>query len=386
MSGMLGAVMMGLTGPFVGVIARKTLHASAFELGLLTTASVAGNVLSLQWANMMEGRPKMPYALWAWVIARSLFIACLFTTTSLSFVLVISLINFIVSIATPAYSALMKEIYPDGDRGTIMGYARVCTIGVYVLVTMVAAPLVAGTNYRLAFPVAGVFGVVSAFVFGRIKSSEVSGDATVSPWQFFVDGLLILRDDRGFRWFCTGIFVYGFANFMITPLQTIWQVKIGVDERWAAIYSVVSSALMMVSYFYWGKIVDRKRPEWVISVQTFAWAFVPVLYCIASEPWMLLPAAVVGGIIGAGLELSYFNGVLHFAPADRVTQYQGLFFLLIGIRGIVAPMVGAALQQSRILTTQQVFLVSAIMILGSVLIQMAGMRRYQSQFAGDDNT
>lgn len=382
-SGMLGAVMMGLTGPFVGVIARKTLHASAFEVAVLSMAPVAGNLFSLIWANMMEGRRKMPFAVWSWVVSRGLFACVLFATTSLTFVLIVAAINFIASIASPAYSALMKEVYPDGERARIMGYARVCTIAVYVVATAAAAPLVAGFNYRYAFPVAGLFGVASTFVFSRIHSTEEHGDPSVPVGKFIHSGIMILRDDPGFRWFCGGIFIFGFANFMAQPIYTIYQVRIGVDTSWAGIYSIVSALVMTVAYFHWGGYIDKKRPEAVVALQAGCWAMIPLLYCLASRPWMLVPVTVVSGIVGAGAELSYFVGVLHFAPKERITQYQAVFLSLMGIRGIVAPFVGAALQQSQLLSMRGIFVLSAGLILSSVVVQLVGMRKYRSMEGRD---
>jgi len=368
--------MSGLTGPFVAVIARKTLHASALEISILSMAPVAGYLFSLVWANMMEGRRKMPFALWSWVVARALLVLCIFATRSWSLIAIFSAVYLISSIAQPAYSALMKEIYPDSDRARIMSYARVCTVGAFVAVTAIASPLVKGDGYRYVFPFAAVFGVISAFAFARIPTVKADGRSEVPLHRFVGSGLMILRDDQGFAWFCAGIFVFGFANFLATPIYTIYQVQIGVDTTWAGIYSIVAALTMTVAFFYWGPYTDRKRPEGLVAIQALCFAAIPIIYCFATRPWMLLPATLVSGIINAGLELSYFTGVLHFAPEDRITSYQAVFLSLMGFRGIVAPFIGAALQQSGVLTTRSIFALSAAMIAFSVVVQLVGMRRY----------
>jgi len=378
-SGMLGAVMLGLTAPFIAVIARKVLHASAVEIAILSMAPVAGNLFSLLWANIMEGRRKMPFAVWSWIAARSMLLLTAFAQSSGLFVGMISAYYFIASIASPAYSAIMKEVYPDGDRARIMGYARVCTIGVYVLVTAMASSFLAGHNYRIVFPIAGLFGIASVLSFARIHSMDNSGNSSVPLIRFIRDGLLILRDDRGFRWFCTGIFIFGFANFMAQPAQTIYAVDIGVDTRWAGFYSILSASAMIIAYFYWGAYTDRKRPEAVIALQAGCWALIPLNYAVATKPWMLIPTAIISGVIGAGIELSYFTGVLRFAPSDRITQYQAIFLSLMAIRGILAPFLGALLQKPELLGEKGVFIVAAAMILSSVIVQLIGMCKYKSQ-------
>ncbi len=375
-AGMLGAMMSGLTAPFVAVIARKTLHASALEIGILSMAPTAGYLFSLVWANMMEGRRKMPFALWSWVMARSLLALCIFAVESWSLVAIFSAMYLIASIAQPAYSAVMKEIYPDGDRARIMSYARICTILTYVAVTAIASPLVKGDHYRYVFPIASVFGVIAAFRFAGIRAAKADGISEVPLHRFVGSGLMILRHDPGFAWFCAGISVFGFANFLATPIYTIYQVQIGVDTTWAGIYSIVAALTMTVAYFCWGGYTDRRRPQGVIAVQTLCFAAIPTIYCFATRPWMLLPATLVSGIISAGLELSYLTGVLHFAPEERVTSYQAVFLSLMGLRGIVAPLIGAALHQSGLLSTRSIFALSAAMVASSALVQVIGMRRY----------
>ncbi|MGQ9580249.1 MAG: MFS transporter [Armatimonadota bacterium] len=376
LAGILGAVMSGLTAPFVAVIARKTLHASAVEISLLSIAPMAGHLLSLVWANAMEGRPKMPFAIWSWIAARAPLVLCLFATESWRLVGIFAVTSFIASVAQPAYSAVMKEVYPDTERARIMGYVRVCTIGTYVLVTAIASPFVKGYNYRYVFPLAAVFGIASALAFGRIKTSRVEGNAETPLHRFVGSGLMILREDPGFAWFCGGIFVFGFANFLATPIYTIYEVEIGVDTTWAGVYSIIAALTMTVAYFYWGPYTDRKHPQHVVAVQALMFSLIPIMYCFATRPWMLLPAMIIGGIVNAGLELSYFNGVLYFAPEDRVTSYQGVFFSLMGLRGIVAPFLGAALQQSGVLSPRVIFVLSAFMIALSAGIQIIGMRKH----------
>ncbi|MCX8053323.1 MAG: hypothetical protein N3B12_05910, partial [Armatimonadetes bacterium] len=152
-------------------------------------------------------------------------------------------------------------------------------------------------------------------------------------------------------------------------------VEIGVDTTWAGIYSIVSALTMTVAYFYWGPYTDRKRPEQLVAIQALCFVLVPITYCFATRPWMLLPATLVGGIIGAGVELSYFTGVLHFAPQDRITSYQALFLSLMGLRGVAGPFIGAALQQSGVLSAKSIFVLSAAIIVVSAIIQAMGMRK-----------
>lgn len=376
-SGMLGAVMSGLTLPFFGVIAREVLHASALEISLLTVVPAAANGFTLFWANRMDGRRKMPYATWPWVAARSLFFFAIFVTTPRLFTLMVALFWMLGSIAGPAYSALMKEIYPDRDRAKIMGYARVCTLGVLMIVTAAAGPLLRGHNYRYVFPVAAVFGIASAFTFNRIPTTEATGEKRRSLLVFVRNSLRILVDDAGFRWFCAGIFVSGFANLMVAPLFTIYQVDVlGVNTQWASIYSVLAQLVAMYGYVYWGSYIDRKTSHHAIAVSALLLAVIPFAYIFVTRAWMLMPVMVLSGFVSSGIDLAYMNGIMQYAPSERITHYQAVFASLMAARGLVAPFLGVFLNQTLGMSYQTVFALVAGLILLSYFVQLWGIRTH----------
>jgi len=376
-SGILVAVMIGLIGPFAAVIAREQLKASAFEISAITMAPIAGNVFALLWANIVEGRPKMPYTIWSLAISRVALLCAALATGSLSFTAVICVFYIASSACGPAYSSLMREVYPDSDRARIMSYVRVCMMTVLIFVSAVGGPLLKVVSYRLVFPVAGLFGLASLYSFSRIRAVEAHGDPDVPLSHFMHSSCTILRDDRAFLWFCVGVFIAGSANFAVMPIFTIYQVDIlGVDTRWAGVYGVVGSLTSMLGYLFWGAAIDRRDPSKVVQYNTLATCLIPLIYCVSSEAWMLVPTAVLGGAIGAGIELSYFAAVLHFSPPERTTHYQAVFSTLIGLRGIVAPFVGAALIQSGLMSMKWLFLTSAVVMILGYLVQVVGARRY----------
>ncbi len=381
-SGTLSAAMIGLSGPFVAVIARDKLHASDFEIALLAMSGVAGHLFAISWAKMLEGRPKMPFAVTAFSIARAPLLLAFLARTHWSFVGLFIVANLLASAASPAYSALMKEIYPDGDRARIMGYVRTVNWVALIAATAIATWLLGVIGYQYVFPVAGAIGIAGALVFGKIPSKDASGDPDISHIQFLRDSFAVLRDDRPYLWFCAGVFVFGFANFIAVPVWTIYQVDaLGVGTEWAGIYSVAVQLATMISFLYWGSYVDKAPVEKSIMMQTMITIIVPVVYCLSSKPWMLLPAMLAWGVVCAGTELSYMRGVLHFAPAKRVAQYQGLFMLLTGVRGIVGPYLGTAFLQSGLLSMKGVFALQGFLLVVAVFIQLVGLRRYGSRAA-----
>ncbi len=369
--------MSGMTNPFIIVIARYRLHASPLQISLLTMAPVSGYLLSLLWANMMHGRRRMPYAVWPWVIARSLFFLVAFATCSKAFVAIMVGFYVLSSVASPAYTDLIQEMYPDADRARIMGYVRVCTVVATIALTMIVGWLSSADSYRIVFPIAAVFGVASALVFSRIPTSEAYGDASIKLHNFIAESVRLFVEDKGYLWCCAGTFIFGIANFMVSPLLAIYEVDtLRAHEAIQSVYNLVVLVVAMLSYAYWGALTDRKQAERVVALQVLMWVFVPLSYLLASHWWMLLPTKALAGFIGAGTELSYFIVIFRYAPKGRVAQYQAVFLTLTAIRGLAGSPLGTALVEWRVMNAQAVMVLSAALTLLSVFVLLWGHKKY----------
>ena len=386
-AGMLGGIYTGAIFPFVAFIARDQLHASVTLISLMMAAPFIGSMFALFYAHAMEGRRKLPYVVWSTITARALFFFMLFATTPLRFVLIVAAVQAIATIAGPAYSAVLKEIYPDEHRGRIMAYIRVglafATFAATLLVGQILKHHV--LNFRFVFPIAALIGIMATLSFSTIKTAPVDPDdpdnsrASIIP--FLKNTLAIFKEDRDYTWFALSIFVFGFGNMLASPLYPIFQVdRLHISASQVAMLSNVAAVVWMFSYFYWGKYVDIQSPLKATMINVLLICLVPLIYFLAKNVWMLIPAAVVSGVVTSGLELSYFNGILFFAKDGRESHYQALHSFLLGIRGTIAPFCGAAmitLFRGQGIDVKFVFLISmSIMLLGGVLQTVGVKRRY----------
>lgn len=383
-SGLLGGIYTGAIFPFIGFVARDRLHASVTTIGLMTAAPFIGNMFALFYANAMEGKAKMPYVVWSQVIARALFVLTAFAVTPLSFAIVVSAVQIIASVASPAYAAILKEIYPDEQRGRIMAYIRVG-----LAFTTFASTLVIGhvlkqgiVDHRVVFPIAGLFGVAAAFAFGSIKTAPVDPDDPnnhrVPTLQFLKNTLAIFKEDRPYTWFALSVFTYGFGNLIAAPLYPVFQVdRLHITPTQVAFLSNTATVVWMLSYPYWGKYVDVKSPLKAVVVNVLLVSLVPVFYFLAEDVWMLIPAAVITGVTMGGVELSYFNSILYFAKEGRESHYQALHSFLLGIRGTLAPFCGAAIVgafRGGGVDVKYLFLISAALMLLGAGLQVVGVK------------
>ncbi len=223
---------MGMTFPFLVRIARGDLQAPPAAIALMSAAPFVGNLLSPLWARQMEGKAKIPFCLGSWLPARSLLLLMPFALNPWLFVALVAGVQFIGTISSPAYTSLMRDIYPDRSRGRLMGYVRVGMQGTMFLATLVTGRLLdSGVSYRYLFPVAGLLGITAALSFAHVRplatsALGVEGARTGSARAFVLDTLRILRENVGYRWFALSVFTYGFGNLMVVPLYALYQVDV----------------------------------------------------------------------------------------------------------------------------------------------------------------
>ena len=113
----LGGLSAGAIFPFMGVILRRDLHASAFAIAMLGAAWSVGNLFNPLMAHYNRDRVKLPYAIWPPAISRGLLLLMPLAVAAPAFV-AIAVSSFAVgSLASPAYAAVIREhglAIPDG--------------------------------------------------------------------------------------------------------------------------------------------------------------------------------------------------------------------------------------------------------------------------------
>jgi len=375
LASLIGGLYTGATAPFILYIARDRLHSSVALIGLINASFYIGSMFGMLWANAVGGKRIVRFTTWVWVLGRSLNLLILLAYTPLVFALTITAIQFIATICTPAYAAIMKAIYPDDQRGKIMGYCRVCLALATIAGTFAAGSILHrwADSYRMVFAGAGLVGIGAALIFGRIKMPIREESDPSPPLHMFIgDSLDILRRNKRYRWFAISVFTYGVGFLLLSPIYPIYQVDVlHIKATQLAMLSNISQIAYMISFLYWGSYVDRNSPIRAAFLSILVSLLIPLNYMFSHSVWALWPAFVVQGFFSAGIELSYFNCTLYLAESDKIAQYQGLHTFLLGIRGIIAPFAGVAIMESGIDIKVIFFIGLVIMLIGGVVQAVA---------------
>ncbi len=246
--------------------------------------------------------------------------------------------------------------------------------------TPLAGQLLDTLGYRVVFPVAGALGVVSVLIFSRL---HLGAEPVPSLAKRSLGGIWrIARDDRRFAIYLVGLVLYGFGALVASPFYPLVQVnRLELSYTVIGALGVAQSLAWILGLPFWGRLLDRRGPLWLLRLGVLMNAFVPFTYIWATSGWMLAPAFIFTGLVLGSFDLGIINAGIQLAPRDRVLEYTGLQTTVVGIRGIIAPFVGAALLGLGY-SDRLVFALGAALILAAWLV--LARVRYQPVEEGVD--
>ena len=387
-------VLSGITSTFVSVFAIR-LGASNTLVGLLISLPALVNIFWLiPSARIIERqRRRLPIIVLAGFLQRLgyLLIALMPFVFRVhqpeALVALVALITFPTAIASVAFTSLLAEVVPADKRAQV-----IVTRSVLVSIVSTATVLISGKlldlllfpfNYQLLFGAGFAASLVSLYYVSRIKVA----DAIVTDQQPRRKSPLAARlrrsvqqlmTQRDFVRFSVSAFVFQWGLYMPSALYAIYRVKyLGASDTWIGLLSMALNAVTIVAYFYWGKVISQKGNRFVLVISSLGALLYPVLTGLSPRIEPLLLVAVIGGIFGAGFNLSFFNTLLDVCPRERRPSYVAMNTALINVAAFLAPLLGASLA-NRLDIRVVFFIAGAVRLVGAGFFYRLVVRRRQA--------
>ncbi len=350
-AGISAGIYQGAIWTFALQLARGALQATKFQMALATAAPAVGYLFATLWARQMEGRSKLPFVTITWFISRGLFLLTPFIVRGgvrrEMFVSLIVMTPILFSVSTPAYTAIMKDIYPDHLRGRLMSLVRVGMAASMLITARIMGVWQehAGLDFRWMFFIGGVFGIGTAFAFSRLRLPSVLHVSAPPPiGKFLRQTFAILLHNKGYRWFTTSVFISGFGNLVANTYYPIYQVdQFHITPTQIATMQNIAGGLSLVSLFFWGGFIDRFGSLTTVLLACLIICLTPLLYAFGPTVQWLYIAGAANGIASSGIDIGYLNTTLMFAEQGRAAQYQAVHSTFFGLRGTIAPLLAIPL-------------------------------------------
>jgi len=364
---LLFAVCSGLTVPFTGLILRRELGASPFQLSVLGSANAACLLLSLALARVVDSRRPLPWVVWPTFIARSLFLLVPFVKSPWPFVGMLVMGTLLGTVVTPAQTALVALVYPPAERGRALGSVRIAGAAVGIALAGVAGQIVGWLSWRWVFPAAGLIGMAASLRQRRLPVPEAR-PTTRDDRPGFADAWRAIREDDGYRRLLVSAFVFGSGVWLMQPATPILLADVvRATTTQVGLLAGAGALAALGGNVLWGRLVDRRRSVRALRAVYVVGMLAPITYAFcASVPSMVVGAAVAESLMATGLDLVWMLAVIEFAGPGRTAQYAAIASTLAGIRGVIAPLVGATLIET--LGLQALYIVAAALMGGGALL------------------
>lgn len=333
---MLFGIFGGALLPFIAIVGRK-IGATEFQIALLISAPYIANVFSMFWTEDIFGTGRVWYVVWPNVIGRAVLFAMLYVSSPFYYTIIIFLYMLITAVAFPSYASVMKTNYPDRERGRLMGYIRIGTACLWIPSSIIAGWILEkGTeNYHYLFPIAALFGILSAIEFGNIK---VRREGKKKEGLAAFSHIMAPFRNIPFRTFLIIYSIFEFGLLLSLPLYPLIQVdRAHIPNLVAGIFGTIFSGMWLIGFFFWGRFIDRHPLSSLLALLCLVSSTIPLIYLLTYKLWLLSLAQGVLGFISAAIELVGYVVITRMASPKETPRYMALHILLGGVRGATAP-------------------------------------------------
>jgi MFS family permease len=101
-----------------------------------------------------------------------------------------------------------------------------------------------------------------------------------------------------------------------------------------------------VAYIAWTRITRRRGERFVLLLCVFGGSLYPLLTALTRSPLPLPFFAAINGVFQAGINLVFFDILLHTCPAGEQARYIGINQTTTYVATFVSPIVGTYLSQA----------------------------------------
>jgi MFS family permease len=347
---LLSTLFTSLTTPFIGLILRRELGATAFQLSILASANAACLLLSLAVARVVDGRRPLPYVVWPSVVSRGLFLLTPFVITPWQFVGMLVSGTLLGTVSGPAQAAVIERVYPRQERGRALGFVRVVGALAAMGLALGAGQLVGRLGHRLVFAMAGMSGMLGSLRLRRLRVPAAAA-AVRQVRPRLSEAWRVVRADHAYRRLLTASFVFGSGIWLMMPANPILLADVmHATTGQVGLLSAVAAGAALVGNLVWGRLADRRSSAGALQAVYLVGSLTPLIYwgaCVwLASPWLLVGASVFESLMHTGLDLVWMLALMELGGEERTMQYAAIGATMAGLRGMLGPLVSGLLLET----------------------------------------
>ncbi|MCI5052653.1 MAG: MFS transporter [Simkaniaceae bacterium] len=360
-------------------IARKELGATALQISILTALRPVVSLLSFYWSHGIDNRRERLRGnlILSGIFARVPLMLFFFFNNVWYVILASTIYMLFTRAGIPAWMEILKLNVPGGEReklfsmGTLFAYLE----GMVFALSMGMLLDFNGDTWKILFLIASGIGLVGLFFQSRVpirgeKPAPIEMQISpivrlVKPWR---DTLHLMRTRPDFARFQAAFMAGGFGLMLISTVLPLYFVDV-LDlshTQFTTARSICMAIGFVGSTWAWTRSLSKIQPGKLTSLINFLFALFPLVLILAklSTGWLYSAYIIYGIAQGGSHMLWHLSGPL-FAGEEDSSIYSGVNIVMVGIRGIIAPMIAPMLYL--------LFGPTTVLILGMLICSTGGL-------------
>ncbi len=355
--GLLGEPLFTLCG-FIPYILCNNLGANGLQIALLTTLKPVVSLFSFYWsASLKEKGAKLRSNLvYASFLARVPFLFFPFISSSW-FLIGSSAIYLLFSrAAIPAWSEVLRLNLPEESRGKAFSWSFSFSYLEGMGLSLAVGAILDQNQdlWRWLFFLAALIGMAGVYLIFKLPIKHIFTTPLetrsnsfqkkmMKPWK---DTYSLLKTRPDFALFQWGFMVCGFGIMLVQPILPFTLIEhFQFSYMQFGIASIACKGFCIVlSSPFWGRILHRISPFTISASIFFLTAlFLFTLHSAYFSPFLAYIAFGFYGIAQGGSHLLWNLSGTYFSKKEDSSSFSGVNVVMVGIRGFVAPFLGAFL-------------------------------------------
>ncbi|WP_445487211.1 MFS transporter [Niallia sp. 03133] len=351
-NGVFTTVILNISTNYFPLFAISVLGASNYEVGLMSSLPQFIGMFAMVIGSIIISRlkEKKMFTVYSFFAARLFLIAMAFVFflpkqyQSMTFILLVSLMNFPFSFATLGWQALIADIISEKRRNaffsnrnrvmTFIGMISTFIIGFFLQLfdKTNAAP------YQFLYIAAFICGLLEIFYLKKHKEKKQPILQKLEKKPLF--DISVFKHKPFFYFLLCSLF-FNFGWQMCWSLFSIYQIKYaGATGLWISLFAVANSIGQVVSFKWWGKMADKYTNTKMLIYVSIGMASAPFLTVLSTNLVYIVLVNIFAGLFVSGTVLLLFNLLLESTEEKIRSQCIANYNILLALIAFVAPQFG----------------------------------------------
>lgn len=264
----------------------------------------------------------------------------------ITFVLITALMNFPEAVSATALQSFTADVFGERERARAITSKNKYTTFANLLSLILLSQIlnVFGTTnekailiYQWFFVIAFIIGLIEIFTFRRLKETTQNPQTCIDLRQ----SLKEVFSNKTYLKFLACSLTFHLGWQMGWPLFGIYQIEyLMADETWITILSVTSSIVMLFSFGYWSRTIEKKGNRYTAAFATLGMAATPVLYVFSHNLIVLTLSGLIMGFFTAGTTTVLLTYLLEVSPEKNRIMYVSVHATLTSVTLFIGPLIG----------------------------------------------